>query len=524
MSSRDTYPQGELVPGTVYRVLRMLAEGGMGTVYDVEDTSIGKRYVLKTLHSDLGNRADLARRMQAEARVLASLNHPNVVEVVTAGVTADESKLPYFVMERLNGQNLRVVLQKKGALEVHHALHIAIDLLDALDHAHDRGIVHRDVKPENIFLHRTATGVTVTKLLDFGVMTLLGGQTHTDARFVGTLRYAAPEQINGETATPKADLYAAALVLYEMCAGTGPFDFCVDAKEIAAAHLHAVPKRLSEVANIVPKLDELVMRSLAKDPAERPGDAFGFASALRALQSQKGQTHTQQTTVSGITLDTTGAAGIALEATERKGSGTQPLARPESATLRLADSPQEGPPNAGPIDRSAETLTRAPTAPLVPQVDTSIMDPSLRWPTSQPATSSVRPAVTTVVPRPSNARPPAALLLALLFATLTLASFAGAWTWVGRHREREAAAPSVTEVPERPSVAHELVNKVDETPRALSSSALPQQHESATVPSAQRVLPKRTPAAQAPKMATAAPAKVVPGKVESGLPPSRSTK
>src|SRR5579883_3178634 len=129
------YRTGERLPGTVYDVVRLIGAGGMGTVYDVEDTTIGKRYVLKALHPQLGAREDLARRMQNEARTLARLNHPNIVEVITAGVTGDALRLPYYVMERLNGQSLRVVLSKKGQIELPHVFHIGIDLLDALDHA-----------------------------------------------------------------------------------------------------------------------------------------------------------------------------------------------------------------------------------------------------------------------------------------------------------------------------------------------------------------------------------------------------
>ncbi len=504
MTSRGTYAQGERVPGTVYRVLRLLAEGGMGTVYDVEDTSIGKRYVLKTLHSDLGNRADLARRMQAEARVLAKLNHPNVVEVVTAGVTADNARLPFFVMERLNGQNLRAVLQKKGALEPHHAYRIAIDLLDALDHAHDRGIVHRDVKPENIFLHRTVTGITITKLLDFGVMTLLGSQTQTGGRFVGTLRYAAPEQIAGEPVTPKADLYAAGLVLYEMLAGKGPFDDRVDTKEIAAAQLHAVPLRLSDVAKAVPEVDKLVACALAKDPMDRPKDAFAFAAALRALQSHKAPALalTQQTTVAGIVLEAHSAApsavGVAFAATERQGSGTQPLG--QGSTLRLGEGrPPAGPP-AG-VDRSAETVTRAPyEGQKVPQVDTAIMDAKQQRPASRPSSASVTPSATTVAPaRASTARTTA--LLTSLFASLTLLSFA-ATMWVSDRKEASrrnanASPPSI------PVETKTVATRLEVAPSAPEEVAVPAATASA------KAVPQRR-----------APAPVRPRRVAAPMPPS----
>src|SRR5215207_7133139 len=118
------YQPGQVLPGTVYRVIRHLATGGMGSVYDVEDTTVEKRYVLKTLHPQLVAREDLARRMRDEAKSLAKLQHPNIVDVITAGVTTDAVKMPFYVMERLIGQNLRVVLEKKGSLELTHAYRI----------------------------------------------------------------------------------------------------------------------------------------------------------------------------------------------------------------------------------------------------------------------------------------------------------------------------------------------------------------------------------------------------------------
>ena len=113
----------------------------MGTVYDVEDTSVGRRYVLKTLHGSLSERADLAARLTREARALAKLQHPNIVEVYTSGTTADHLHLPFYVMERLQGQSLRTVLERKAQLTLEQAYDIEIDLLDALDHAHESGII-----------------------------------------------------------------------------------------------------------------------------------------------------------------------------------------------------------------------------------------------------------------------------------------------------------------------------------------------------------------------------------------------
>ncbi|MBL8609609.1 MAG: protein kinase [Myxococcales bacterium] len=284
MGVERLYSPNHVIGGTVYRVVRHLATGGMGTVYDVEDTSVGKRYVLKTLHPDLFGREDLARRMEAEARILGRLQHPNIVEVVTAGTTSDEWRLPYYVMERLNGQNLRTVLEKTGALEASHACRIAIDLLDALGHAHENQVIHRDVKPENIFLHRNHAGTTTTKLLDFGIMRLLdGAKKETMGRFVGTLRYAAPEQVLGERLGPSTDLYSAGLVLYEMLVGKGPFDDLDDRNKIGAAQVHRVPPPPSVFVPVPRALEALVMSALAKDPAQRPHDAFNFSAELRRI-------------------------------------------------------------------------------------------------------------------------------------------------------------------------------------------------------------------------------------------------
>jgi serine/threonine protein kinase len=286
MDRTKDYQPGERIPGTVYRVIRMIGAGGMGTVYDVEDTTVGKRYVLKTLHPELYGRKDLAKRMEAEARTLARLSHPNIVEVVTAGATTDDLRLPYYVMEKLNGQNLRTILDKKGSLELPHALHIGIDLLDALDNAHDKGVIHRDVKPDNIFLHRNPNGVTTTKLLDFGIMRLLdAGPGLTAGRFMGTLRYAAPEQLRGESLSPQADLYAAGLVVYEMIAGVGPFDELKDSNKIAAAHLTMVPPLFRDFDIEVPEaLERLVRTALSKEAVKRPKDAFTFAAQLRNVK------------------------------------------------------------------------------------------------------------------------------------------------------------------------------------------------------------------------------------------------
>ncbi len=459
MNSRD-YQPGEQVPGTVYRVVRLIGGGGMGTVYDVEDVTIGKRYVLKTLHPQLGAREDLARRMQNEARTLARLNHPNIVEVITAGVTADDLRLPYYVMQRLNGQSLRLVLEKKGRLELTHAYHITIDLLDALDHAHDKGVIHRDVKPDNIFLHRTSAGVTVTKLLDFGIVSVLDSGSHeTAGRFVGTLRYAAPEQLRGDKPTPKTDVYAAGLVLYEIIAGRGPFDDEGDPQSIGTAHMKKLPLPVSQFAPVPRELDALLAAALAKDPNGRPRDAFSFAASLRNLK----RNHHPASPAEGMDVISTPLPSLApskLPSATARGvvapTVGQPVVAP--ASERTASRALEA------IDRMTPTRSIAIDTRRVPQHGTEALSvapsqrsssipagegspsqrewsgppsSSLRWPVERGPERSEAPQVRSLhAPVPSRASA-AAWIGGVLGTCALVGAAAGAWV-VGQRSATDA--------------------------------------------------------------------------------------
>ncbi|MBX3192214.1 MAG: serine/threonine protein kinase [Labilithrix sp.] len=377
MSDPALYAPGQQLPGTVYRVVRHLATGGMGSVYDVEDVSVGKRYVLKTLHPQLVSREDLAKRMEQEARALAKLQHPNIVDVVTAGMTADERRMPFYVMERLNGQNLRMVLEKKGSLDPSHCYRVAIDVLDALEHAHENAIIHRDVKPENIFLHRNTNGTTTTKLLDFGIMRLLDRKaSHTQGKFLGTLRYASPEQIMGGQLGPPTDIYSLGLVLYEMIAGRGPFDDLGDAYAIGAAHAQKPAPPVSRFTNVSRDVERLVMSSIAKEPHDRPRDCFSFASELRRLLRDEEAAPKSVTAVNMLTSGPMGNASTSLPLagtelspvpeTPRMGRVGDPtdvgMPPPTIAESTRASGPPSMPgsqptPKKRPIDRSAETHT-----------------------------------------------------------------------------------------------------------------------------------------------------------------------
>ncbi len=280
------YADGELIPGTVYRVERRLTAAGFGAVYDVADETVGRRYCLKTLHS-VGGGSDIdefRKRLAIEAQTLARLAHPNVVQIITAGVTADDLRLPYFVMERLHGRTLRETLDKRGKLDIATSLSIATQTLDALEHAHGRGVIHRDVKPENIFLHRVAGSNDVqVKLLDFGVVAFLMDLPGIEPAAGLSPRYAAPELLEGKPATPASDVYSMGLVLYEMLTGHGPFDGG-DLADVARARLERDPAPLDVEVPLV--LEDLIASALDRNPLLRPEDAFSFAETLRVLSGR----------------------------------------------------------------------------------------------------------------------------------------------------------------------------------------------------------------------------------------------
>ena len=272
------YSVGSTIPGTPYRVTAHIAAGGMGAVYEVEDTGVGKQFALKTLHAALAGNVATEQRMREEALTLGRLTHANVVQVFTAGVTKDTLKLPYIVMERLVGSTLRHAIAERGALGLRTTAVIALELLTALDEAHDLGLVHRDIKPDNVFLHRHRRGQRTTKLLDFGVADLVSKANEAPNLFFGTFKYASPEQLKSIPISQSSDLYSVGLVVYEMFAGTYPFAYVKNREELLKAQLLEKPKFPDYWPESV---RTIIASALEKAPAARPKDAFTFAAKLR---------------------------------------------------------------------------------------------------------------------------------------------------------------------------------------------------------------------------------------------------
>ena len=255
-----------------YKLEEELGRGGMGLVYRGYDQRLDRPVAIKVLNTnDLGSAGQV--RLLAEARAVASLNHPNIVDVYDAD-EADGS--PFIVMELVSGQTLR----QHHPREVSEILEIAIQMVAALDHAHSQGIIHRDLKLENIVLTQSNT----IKLMDFGLARSRSAPRLTEeGSIVGTFACMAPELITGSEPSPQSDLYALGVMLYEMLTGRPPFEGR-SAAMLLTAHLHApvMPPRMLNSA-IPPALDTLVTSLLSKKPADRPASA---ADVLRILETQ----------------------------------------------------------------------------------------------------------------------------------------------------------------------------------------------------------------------------------------------
>ncbi len=259
-----------------YVLDRRLGRGGMGTVYEATDTALQRSVAVKVIREDLIDQADAAERFRREARAAASFTHPHVVTIHDFGVT-DEARA-FLVMERLVGRTLRQTLRQEGRLPGSRAIEILRDVCAAADAAHRRQMIHRDLKPENIFLAREG-GVETAKVLDFGIAKALPSaelQSTADTGtgvLVGTFRYMAPEQIEGGPPTPLWDLWALAVVGYEMLTGTHPLVNVRPVEWVEALR----QERWTPVSDLLPaapsELDAFFARAFALDPARRPTSA-----------------------------------------------------------------------------------------------------------------------------------------------------------------------------------------------------------------------------------------------------------
>ena len=281
-------------PGTEidarYRVVRLLGEGGMGAVYEVEHLGVGKRLAIKMLHAHYARQPEAVKRFAREARAAAAIGHPNIVEVIDTGMHRAE---PYMVMELLRGETLAERLARAAAITTREVCGVIGCVLSALASAHSKGIVHRDLKPENVFLAEYG-GVTTVKLLDFGVSKFRSEagtlfETTQEGLPVGTPAYMAPEQWMGRRDIDhRADLFAVGVMLFEMLTGGFPYEGASQGElflEIVRGS--EAPPLPSTIAPGVPRaIDAVVLRALRRERDERFQSAREFLDALRPFGAE----------------------------------------------------------------------------------------------------------------------------------------------------------------------------------------------------------------------------------------------
>ncbi|MGH8985632.1 MAG: protein kinase domain-containing protein [Acidimicrobiia bacterium] len=263
-----------------YELGARLGSGGMAEVFAGYDRSLDRRVAIKLLKTDVPD-PRARERFEQEARTAAGFVHPNAVTVYDVG---DDGRRPYLVMELVEGRDLAELLAARGPLPPAEAARVADQMLAALGAAHERGLVHRDVKPGNVLVTRDGTA----KLADFGIAKAAADATAgltLTGQVMGTPRYLAPEQAAGQGATPRSDLYSAGVVLYEMLAGEPPFTGDTPVA-VALAHQQApVPPLTERRPGLPPALVAAVNRALEKDPAQRFPDAAAMRAALRGGSS-----------------------------------------------------------------------------------------------------------------------------------------------------------------------------------------------------------------------------------------------
>ena len=268
-----------LLLGDRYTLVELLGDGGMAEVYLAHDNSLDRRVALKVMRERYADDEEFVERFRREALNAASLNHPGIVQVYDRGRTEDGAF--YMAMEYVPGGTLKERMKAEGTLDPREAADLASQVAEALAVAHDRGIVHRDVKPQNVLLASSGEA----KVSDFGIARAASSETMTQANAVlGTLAYMSPEQVRGERVGPASDLYSLGVLLYEMLTGELPYRG-EDPIATAMKRLDEEPPHPRATNPNVPEaLDALVVRLLARDPADRHASAASLAGDLRRLR------------------------------------------------------------------------------------------------------------------------------------------------------------------------------------------------------------------------------------------------
>ena len=259
-----------------YRLEEFIGKGGMALVFRATDLRTGHDVAVKILRPEFNNDKEFLERFEREALAASKMSHHNIVNLLDVG---QEEGYRYLVMEYMRGRTLKEVIAEKGRLPERVAAQITIRILSALQHAHNNGIIHRDIKPQNILVNSEG----LIKVADFGIARVAGSSTLSKGdNVMGSVHYFSPEQARGEDVTFASDIYSVGVVLYEMLTGQVPFDGDTPVS-VAMQHISAQPKPPSLLADgISPAMEQVVLTAMSKEPRNRYRDAADMARAVRA--------------------------------------------------------------------------------------------------------------------------------------------------------------------------------------------------------------------------------------------------
>ena len=265
--------------GKRYEIIRVIGDGGMSRVYLAHDIILDRDVAIKVLHYDFANEEELKKRFQREALSATSLTHPHIVNIFDVG---QEDELHYLVMEYIAGKTLKDYIQTHGSLSAEHAVSIMKQLVSAISHAHHNGIVHRDIKPQNVLMN----GENDVKITDFGIAMALNSTAHTKTNSViGTVHYLSPEQARGGMATKRSDIYSLGIVFYELLTGQLPFS-AETAVAIALKHLQEeTPSVREQFPEIPQSVENVILKATAKDSSYRYATADDMYDDLLTVLS-----------------------------------------------------------------------------------------------------------------------------------------------------------------------------------------------------------------------------------------------
>ncbi len=330
-SSPPTMPS---LLGGSYRIIELLEEGGMGRLYRAEHVRLRRPIAVKVLAHHLAHSPAALLRFQREAEIISQLHHPHVVHVLDFDTT--EAGEPFIVMELLEGETLRVRLEREGVLPLDDILTIITQIASALAAAHQVGIIHRDLKPENIFLLQVDRGSLVCKLLDFGISKRTTGGTNVTGEFelLGTPAYMAPEQaIPASPVDHRADEFALATIAYELLTGRQPFGGD-SIPEIIHRLTHEAPPPMSVFTKQVPlPVESVILRALSKSPEDRFLSVPDFASALSQAAGQCVPGRTKDGRRSSSTVKGAVLASLPSSQLIRAARSTAPVLRPDTSPV-----------------------------------------------------------------------------------------------------------------------------------------------------------------------------------------------